>query len=68
MNVAQIRNEVGPSAAQLAERVLARKNRQEWQDRYNYELGVQMQQMKPMLDYLKMKYVRGQIGSKTEVL
>ena len=59
MNVQQIKREVGPEAAKLAERVAARKNRQEWQDRYNYELSVQMQQMQPMLDYLRRLKVCG---------
>lgn len=62
MNVKQIREEVGPEAAQLAERVAARKNRQEWQDRYNYELSVQMQQMQPMLDYFKQMKLSGWRG------
>ena len=53
MNVEQIRREVGPAAAKLAERYVERAYQRLQQAKYNLELARQMQQMPKWITYTK---------------
>ncbi len=53
MNVEQIRREVGPAAARLAEKYVERAYQRLEQAKYNLELARQMQQAPRWISYTK---------------